>query len=290
MNGSLKIKIKANGKINIGLNILEKLPNGYHSLDMIMAPISLSDELEIEYSNKKGNLTITTNKKEIPTDEGNIIWKIYDSFYRKVKLPREDIKVHLIKKIPHEAGLGGGSADGGAFLKELNKYHKNILNLDQMIDLSKKIGADIPFFLVNKSCRVKGIGEKLEEIENNIDGNIILIKPKFGVSAGEAYSNFIKMEEPKPANIEKIIEGLKENNIYNVLNNIENHLEQGLFLTNKDIIDFKSRLTNDSEEKFFMSGSGSTYFTVVEEKKAQERYKTLKSLFKDCEVYLCKFL
>ena len=286
-------RIEANAKINIGLNILEKLESGYHSLDMIMAPISLSDEMEVEYTGRSGgnsDLTITTNKPDIPTGEGNILYKVYRAYYEKAKLPKEEIRVHLIKKIPHEAGLGGGSSDGGAFLRELNEYHNNLLSLEEMIDLSKEIGADIPFFLINKSCRAKGIGERLEVVENNLECEVILLKPRFGVSAGEAYVNFSKLKNPKEAEIEKILKGLKENNISNVLCNIENHLEQGLILTNREINEFKDRLSVVSDMKFFMSGSGSTYFTLVKKNIAQETYKTLKSLFKDCEVYLCKFL
>lgn len=286
-------RIEANAKINIGLNILEKLPNGYHSLDMVMVPISLGDVMEVEYTGKSGgdsDLIITTNKPDIPTDERNILYKVYRAYYEKTKLPREEIRVHLIKKIPHEAGLGGGSSDGGAFLRELNEHHKNLLSLEEMIDLSKGIGADIPFFLINKSCRVKGIGERLEVVENNLECEIILVKPGFGVSAGEAYANFSKLKDPKGAGVEKILTGLKENNISNVLCNIENHLEQGLILTNREINDFKDRLSAVPDMKFFMSGSGSTYFTMVRRNIAQETYKTLKSLFKDCEVYLCKFL
>ncbi len=286
-------RIEANAKINIGLNILEKLPDGYHSLDMVMAPISLADEMEVEYTGKNGegsDLIITTNKPDIPTDEGNILYKVYRAYYEKTRLPREEIRVHLIKKIPHEAGLGGGSSDGGAFLRELNKYHNNFLSLKEMIDLSKGIGADIPFFLINKSCRAKGIGERLEVVENNLECEVILVKPQFGVSAGEAYANFSKLEDPRGAGIEKILMGLKENNISNVLCSIENHLEQGLILTNREINDFKDRLSAVPDMKFFMSGSGSTYFTLVRRNIAQETYKTLKSLFKDCEVYLCKFL
>jgi len=286
----MKKTVKANAKINIGLNILEKLPNGYHSLDMIMAPIDLADDLEIEYSGKPGDLIITTNKADIPTDERNILWKVYDAFYKKTNLSREEIKVHLIKNIPHEAGLGGGSSDGGIFLRELNTYHDNIMNLEEMTDLSKGIGADIPFFLINKVCRAKGIGEKLEILENNLQCSIILIKPPFGVSAGEAYNNFSKLRDSKVAEIEKISRGLKENNIYNVLSNIANHLEQGLLLTNKEIIEFREELSLKSENTFFMSGSGSTYYTVVEKNIAQKTYETLKCLFKDYEVYLCKFL
>lgn len=286
----MKKSLKANAKINIGLNILERLPNGYHSLDMIMAPIDLSDELEIEYTGKEGDLIITTNKKDIPTDERNILWKVYDAFYRHAGLKREEVRVHLIKNIPHEAGLGGGSSDGGCFLREINSHHGGILSVEELIDLSKGIGADIPFFLLNETSRAKGIGERLQRIENNLEVNLILIKPKFGVSAGEAYSNFSKISNPKYADIEKISKGLKENELENVINNIENHLEQGLLLTNEEILNFRRELDDLTHMKFFMSGSGSTYFSMVKRELAQKTYDTLKALFKDYEVYLCKFL
>ena len=168
------VNVKSNGKINIGLNIVEKLPNGYHILDMIMVPISLADELKINFKEKKGNLKISSNIKDIPTDEKNILWKIYDAFYNFTKIEKEEIEIYLYKVIPHEAGLGGGSSNGAFFLKELNKFHKNILTDDELIVLGKTVGADIPFFIKNYPCRVKGIGEKLEKIENNLKCDIIL--------------------------------------------------------------------------------------------------------------------
>ena len=162
----MKVSVKSNGKINIGLNIIEKLPNGYHSLDMTMVPISLADDIEINFTGKKGKLSISSNKKDIPTDERNILWKVYNAFYKFLNRESDETEIYLHKVIPHEAGLGGGSSNGAFFLKELNKYNGNILSDEELIAIGKTVGADIPFFIKNYPCRVKGIGENLERIEN----------------------------------------------------------------------------------------------------------------------------
>ncbi|WP_319203845.1 4-(cytidine 5'-diphospho)-2-C-methyl-D-erythritol kinase [uncultured Ilyobacter sp.] len=282
-------KIKSNAKINIGLNIKGKLSNGYHLLDMVMVPINLCDEIEIEFTGEPGTLLIRTNRDDIPTGKENILYKVYESFYNKTGIPSQKINLYLEKNIPHQAGLGGGSSNGGFFLKELNLYHGNPLSLEEMIDMSKGIGADIPFFLVNKTCRINGIGEKLQIEENNLQCDILVIKPPFGVSTKEAYKNFSKLKNKKDANIEKILDGLKENKLSDVLNNIENHLEQALLIENEDLRLFKNFLDSLELTDFFMSGSGSAYFSLVEKKNSHEVYSNLKGLLEGCEVYLCSF-
>lgn len=292
------ICVKSNGKINIGLNIIEKLPNGYHNLDMVMVPISLADELKINFKKnspeKKGNLSISSNIKDIPTDERNILWKIYDAFYNFTKLEREEIEVYLHKIIPHEAGLGGGSSNGAFFLNELNKFHKNILSDDELIAIGKSVGADIPFFIKNYPCRVRGIGEKLEKIENNLSCDIVLVKPQyFGVSTKEAYSLYSSLTEKKEANIEKIIKGLKENDLKAVEKYSENILEQGLLLSNKNIQNFRNELKELEQKcdvKFFMSGSGSCYYSFVPKGEGKKYAELLKTKLSNCQIHTCSFL
>lgn len=284
----MKIKIDSNAKINIGLNIVGKLENGYHLLDMTMLPIDLCDHLTIEISPCEGKLTIETNKEDIPIGEDNILYKIYKAFYNKIGENSKEVNIFLEKKIPHQAGLGGGSSNGAIFLKVLNKYHGNPLSLSQLIEVGKKIGADIPFFILNKPTRVTGIGENLEEIENNLDVKLIIIKPKFGVSTQKAYENFKNIIEVKKADINEIIEGLKTNNLKKVTKNIVNNLEDGLLLTDTNIIRFREELEKFSELEFFMSGSGSAYFAFLL-KDIQETYSKLQEKFKSCEIYLCNF-
>ena len=273
--------VKANAKINLGLNILGKNKDGYHELDMMMAPISLYDTLNIKKKKKKGNLILKSNIKGVPLNEKNIIYKIYEAFYNVTSLQRENIEVYLDKNIPFQAGLGGGSSDGAFFLKTLNEYHKSLLTLQEMIDLGKKIGADIPFFIVNETVRAKGIGEILEKTINNLDAKIILIKPNFGISTAEAYRGYSQLTEKKWADIDKIVEGLKENNLSKVIDNVENHLQQTSLLLNNNVKTFEEKLAKISKN-FKMSGSGSCYYLISDKDNSQIFYETLRSEFTDC--------
>lgn len=281
--------ITSNAKINIGLNITEKLPNGYHLLDMIMVPISLADKLEIKFNNQKGKLNISSNIKDIPCDEKNILYKVYKAFYEKTQIEPEDVDVYLEKNIPHEAGLGGGSSNGGFFLKELNKFHNFVLSDEDLSLVGKSVGADIPFFLKNTPCRVKGIGEKLEKIQNNLDCDVILVKPKFGVSTKKAYELYSKLDEKKFANIDEVLSGLKENNLKKVCENIENMLEQGLLIDDEKIQNFRNRIKETGLD-FFMSGSGSCYYILSSKNTTEDYLKILNQKFDDCRIIKCNFL
>ncbi|MDU1910304.1 4-(cytidine 5'-diphospho)-2-C-methyl-D-erythritol kinase [Fusobacterium sp.] len=286
----MKFSLNSNGKINIGLNIIGKQEDGYHLLDMVMVPISLSDEMSGEIEDISGTLTIKTNKRDIPTGKENILYKIYDKFYDESSLEKRKIEVYLKKKIPHQAGLGGGSSNGAFLLKLLNEFHGNYFTNEKLIEIGKSIGADIPFFLINKSARVTGIGENIKIIENNLESLIIVIKPNFGVSTGKAYKNMYMLNNKKDADIDKIVLGLKENSISTIEENIENHLEQGLLLEDKNIMNFRKKLAEINNIKFFMSGSGSAYYVFADKKEAENIYKTLKEHFKSCEVHLCSSL
>lgn len=285
----MKFSLNSNGKINIGLNVTGVLPNGYHLLDMIMVPISLSDRITGEIEDITGTLEIKTNKADIPVNEDNILWKIYDKFYSESGLSKRKISLYLEKIIPHQAGLGGGSSNGAFLLKLLNEFHGNFFSQERLIEIGKSVGADIPFFLINKSARVRGIGEDIEIIENNLKNSIILIKPQFGVSTGKAYKNMSMLNNKRDANIDKIIFGLKDNRVDIVEDNIENHLEQGLLLEDENIIEFRKKLA-ELNMKFFMSGSGSAYYTFVTQEESEEAVKRIKEYLNSCEVYLCSSL
>lgn len=285
----MKFSLNSNGKINIGLNVTGVLPNGYHLLDMIMVPISLSDRITGEIEDITGTLEIKTNKADIPVNEDNILWKIYDKFYSESGLSKRKISLYLEKIIPHQAGLGGGSSNGAFLLKLLNEFHGNFFSQERLIEIGKSVGADIPFFLINKSARVRGIGEDIEIIENNLKNSIILIKPQFGVSTGKAYKNMSMLNNKRDANIDKIIFGLKDNRVDIVEDNIENHLEQGLLLEDKNIIEFRKKLA-ELNMKFFMSGSGSAYYTFVTQEESEEAVTRIKEYLNSCEVYLCSSL
>ena len=193
-----KYKIFSNAKINIGLNVFQKEDDGYHNIDSIMAPIDLSDEMDITFYSELGDLKIECSDKNIPTDKKNILFKTYKIFFEESKKEKEKIYIFLKKNIPSEAGLGGGSSNAGFFLKLLNEHYGNIYNEKELEGLAMKIGSDVPFFIKNKTARVSGKGNKIELIENNLKDSIILIKPiNFGVSTKEAYESFDNLKNSK---------------------------------------------------------------------------------------------
>lgn len=282
-----KYKVFSNAKINIGLNVFEKNEDGYHDIDSIMVPISLADEMEIEIYNESGNLEIECSEKKIPTDERNILYKAYKVFFENIETKELKIKVLLKKNIPSEAGLGGGSSNAAFFLKVLNEYSGNIYSIEELEKLSMRIGSDVPFFIKNKTARVEGKGEKIREIENNLDDSLILIKPQFGVSTKEAYDNFDKLAEKKYSNFDEIESCLKTNNRVGIEKNIENSLEQAIE-NNIDIKMLKMTLNAVLPNKrFFMSGSGSTYYTFVTETERAQVETRLKTFVDNVKIIIC---
>ena len=285
-----KYKIFSNAKINIGLNVFQKESDGYHNIDSIMAPIDLVDEMDVTFYSDLGDLKIECSDKNIPTDERNILYKTYKAFFEESKKEKRKIDIILKKNIPSEAGLGGGSSNAGFFLKLLNEHYRNIYNESELEELAMKIGSDVPFFIKNKTARVGGKGNKVDLVENNLKDSIILIKPlDFGVSTKEAYESFDNLKEVKYANFDKIIECLKDNNRIALENSIENSLEQGILETDINIKMLKITLNSViSGKKFFMSGSGSTYYTFVTELEKSQIETRLKTFVDNVKIIICK--
>lgn len=253
--------IYSNCKINTGLNILNKREDGYHELDMVMIPVSFSDTIDYKDYGEKGDLILEVSNKEIPVDEKNIIRKAYNLYFDYLNVPRQKIKIFLEKRIPHEAGLGGGSSNAAFVLKELNRTY-NLYSNEELEKTALKIGADVPFFIGNKSARVTGIGEQIQEIENNLSYNILLIKPKVGMSTKEIYSYYEDNKNNlKMADIAGIVKALKEDDVESLVNKIENSLEQLIFKKNNRFKELKKELEDDLSKPLFLSGSGSCFFT-----------------------------
>lgn len=283
-------KIKANAKINLGLNVLSKRENGYHDLDMLMAPISLYDTLRIEVYPHGEGLSIVCKNQSVPTDRRNILWKVYVAFYQRTSLQKKRIKIFLKKEIPMEAGLGGGSSDGAFFLKFLNRFHHFPLSLDQEIALASSIGADLPFFLKNTFSRVQGIGEKMNAFSFLIEWKVILIKPAFGFSTREVYDLSDRLSEKKYSDFEKIISCFQRKQYERLEEEFLNTLEQALLEKKQEVVSLKYRIQSLTNKKPFLTGSGSTYCIFVPPKEAQKLKKICQKHFKDCQIKLCSFL
>ena len=177
-----------NAKINIGLNVVSKRSDGYHNLETIFYPIKLSDALEITDGSKL-QLTCSGLKIETPNDN-NLVLKAYKILQKEFKLP--PVKLHLHKKIPFGAGLGGGSSDAVHALKMLNTYFKLNISVKNLEKYAELIGADCPFFIRNKPAFATGIGNNLHPIHLNLSKyQILIIKPHEFVSTQDAYRDIV---------------------------------------------------------------------------------------------------
>lgn len=180
-----------NAKINLGLNVVSKRDDGYHNIETIFYPIELKDALEVLPSKNKKNYSLFSTGIDIGSNsEENLVIKALNMMGAEKYIPNIDI--HLLKKIPSGAGLGGGSSDGAFMLKLLNKTFELGYSDKELCEFAVKLGADCAFFLKNKPVFASGIGDLLEDVELSLeDYYIVVVKPNVFVSTKEAYANIV---------------------------------------------------------------------------------------------------
>lgn len=260
MNG---MKIRAHAKINLGLNVVGKREDGYHELEMIMAPISLHDLLYINIIDE--GIEISSNSTIMPVNEKNIMYKVAKAMMESYDI-KKGIRIHIYKHIPMQAGLAGGSADGAAVMRAINLLFKLGLSYEELAELGKTIGADIPFCIHEKTAFVSGIGEKLEFIDNRIHKHIVLIKPRKGVSTKRSFGMLDIANEIHP-DCRGLKEAIQENDYDKMLKCMGNTLEGVSVKIVPQIGEIKNTLLEMGFDTALMSGSGSCVFALTEDEK-----------------------
>ena len=260
MNG---MKIRAHAKINLGLNVVGKREDGYHELEMIMAPISLHDLLYINIIDE--GIEISSNSTIMPVNEKNIMYKVAKAMMESYDI-KKGIRIHIYKHIPMQAGLAGGSADGAAVMRAINLLFKLGLSYEELAELGKTIGADIPFCIHEKTAFVSGIGEKLEFIDNRIHKHIVLIKPRKGVSTKRSFGMLDIANEIHP-DCRGLKEAIQENDYDKMLKCMGNTLEGVSVKLVPQIGEIKNTLLEMGFDTALMSGSGSCVFALTEDEK-----------------------
>lgn len=176
---------KAHAKINLTLDIVGRRGDGYHLLETVMQTVSLFDTVTVE---KAEGITLTCSEADIPTDSKNTCYRAAELFISETGAG--GAKIHIEKRIPSRAGLGGGSSDAAAVLRAMNRLCGFPLTREKLINIAAKVGADVPF-CVDGGCAVcRGIGEKIEPVSGFGERYILLVKPDFGISTPEAYRLF----------------------------------------------------------------------------------------------------
>lgn len=280
------MKTKQNGKINVGLKVLNKRTDGYHNLISVFVPICLYDTLRYRRTRSK----IVVKTKAI-SQEKNIVYKTAKLIQEKYDVKR-GICINIRKGIPIAAGLGGGSADAAMTIKILNKLWGLNLSFAEMSKLGEEIGSDVPFFIHNELAVVRGRGEDVEKLDSSIKLFLLLIKPDFGFQTKKVFSNLPQKIESENK-IDKVVVGFRESDLEKIVANLKNDLESGILCDSskaKVIIKIKNDLIKVGALNSSMSGSGSCVYGIFKhdnELKAA-RKMLLKEGYQKRQIYLVK--
>lgn len=250
-----------NAKINLGLNIIEKRPDGYHNLETIFYPINLQDALEVakrDNDSKEYTLRVCGTSLEID-DEDNLVVKAY-KLLKKDHPQMLPIDIHMYKHIPAGAGLGGGSSDAAHMIKLLNEKFLLELSAEQMESYAAQIGADCAFFIKNRPVFATGIGNVFEPIELSLKGyHIVLVKPDIFVSTRDAFSQI------KPTHPSVSLKEIVKQPIENWKDSMKNDFEESVFLKFPEVAAIKDELYDLGAVYAAMSGSGSSVYGIFKE-------------------------
>lgn len=255
----MKITVKAFAKINLFLDITGVNDIGYHLLDSVMQSVTLCDEIELEQT-ESGKIEIFCSVADIPCDETNIAHKAARLFFEKRGETNPGLAITLKKNIPHQAGLGGGSADAAGVLVGLNHIYGNKLSEKELCEIGVKVGADVPFCIVGGTKRAQGIGEKFTSVSPMPDCSIVIAKPDFGVSTVKAYGDYDLLENPERLDISALLTSLRNEDLTALSGSLHNAFEQ--VVINDEIGNIKSVMASCGTLGSLMSGSGSAIFAL----------------------------
>jgi len=252
-------------KINLGLNVVERRPDGYHNLQTVFYPVNIKDALEVQKMDNgfpsKVDCDLKVTNLVIEGDEQrNLVIKAYNLLKKDFPtLPR--MHAHLWKGIPTQAGMGGGSSDCAYMIRVINELSELKLSDERMIEYAAQLGADCAFFIKSKPCYAEGIGEKMEPIALDLTGwHIAVIRPDIPVSTKEAFS-LIKPHYPAVNCRETVMKPVEE-----WKGELTNDFEESVFALYPAIGEVKEQLYNMGASYAAMSGSGSALFGLFREK------------------------
>lgn len=278
------MKVKAAAKINLMLDILKRLDNGYHSLFMIMQSVNLYDVINVE-KNSNNEIFIKCDTEGVPCNEKNIAYKCAKAFFDALSIDDRGVTIEIEKNIPMAAGTAGGSADGAGVLYCLNKIYETNLSEKELCDIGAKVGADIPFSLIGGTAIALNTGNVIAPVKNLPECHIVLAKPDQDVSTPEAYAQFDSLTRVRHLDRVSMIEAVADGDYDKICELCGNVFEQAVEVPKRPHI--KGIMRKCGADACCMSGSGPTVFGIFsDEEKAQDAYSKLSKKYDN--VYLCK--
>ncbi|MCR4615285.1 MAG: 4-(cytidine 5'-diphospho)-2-C-methyl-D-erythritol kinase [Clostridiales bacterium] len=274
----MTVTVKAAAKINLFLDILSRLDDGYHSLFMIMQSLDLYDTVTVKPAD---SIKIGCSAPEIPTDENNIAFKAARAFLDACEI-NGGADIYIEKQIPFAAGLAGGSADGAAVIAALNEIYGTGLSLRELCEIGIKVGADVPFCLTGGLKLSQDIGGVLSDLPPLPECYFVLAKPGSSVSTKEAYAQFDKCEKIYHPNCPAMLHAAVHSDFNGMMANARNIFEQ--FVEVPKRVEIKNIMRKYNAKLAQMSGSGPTIFGIFLNKKyaeicAEELQETVRDVF-----------
>lgn len=262
------IQVKAYAKINLGLDVIGRRPDGYHEVRMLMQTIRLFDKLTVRMTQTAG-ITIKSNLSYLPCDENNLIYRAAALFFEATG-QRCGIHVTLDKHIPVAAGLAGGSSDAAATLTALNELYRTGMSLEELQSLGLRLGADVPYCLLQGAALSEGIGERLTPLPAPPAACCLLVKPPVSVSTRYVYEHLSLEGAPHP-DIDALLAALQSGSLRALCAHLGNTLESVTIPLHPEIAAIKEELLRAGALGALMSGSGPTVFGLFADRQAAER-------------------
>lgn len=266
-------------KVNLTLDVLGKRPDGYHDLKSVMQTITLCDEVIISLGTGK-EWKLSCDAPGVPCDSRNLCWKAAEVFFGAAGIDPNGLEMLIIKRIPSQAGLGGGSADAAAVLRALNRHYDGRFHEEELADLGAKVGSDVPFCVLGGTAMAEGRGERLRKLKPIPDCFFVVVKPAFPVSTPALFrqldSEEIRTRPDNDAMEQAILRGDPEE-IGRLLYNV---FEPVVARDHPEIEDIRRMLLDAGAMGCRMSGSGSACFGIAkDEETARRMYETLKKKY-----------
>ena len=250
------MQVLAPAKINLSLKILDRRNDGFHEIETLIAPISLYDEIRVDKGRPGKGIEFRCDDPSIPQGDDNLVVRAAKAFFETTKI-EPAVFIELKKKIPHGAGLGGGSSDAASVFLALNQLFETKLSREALAKMAEGIGSDVPFFVFQSAALCQGRGEMATPINLKRKFSILLLKPSFAVSTPWAYSRWQNSRE---------IPGIRYEALEFADQTFVNDLERPVFEKFVFLAQLKTWLLSQSEiGAALMSGSGSTMFAVMHE-------------------------
>ncbi|MBQ7775144.1 MAG: 4-(cytidine 5'-diphospho)-2-C-methyl-D-erythritol kinase [Lachnospiraceae bacterium] len=259
---------KAYAKINLGLDVIGRLENGYHEVKMIMQTVGIYDVLTLEKIPE--GIMVTTDNGELPTDENNLIYKSAKLMIEKYNI-QEGVHIHLEKNIPIAAGMAGGSTDAAGTFMGMNELFELGAAEEDLRELGVKVGADVPYCIMGGTALAEGIGEKLTRLSTPPDCHLLIAKPDINVSTKYVYEHLDAEGVEKHPDIDGMIEALELGSLEGVIARLGNVLENVTVKKYPIIEEIKQCMLENGAAGSLMSGSGPTVFGIFKEKEAAEK-------------------